>query len=89
MKTTLDLLAAAKTTLGVSERALSERLGHSPTTLTTGKRTGSLSPIVAGQLAELVGQPVAHWMAIAALESAPKSRITDHLRRAVSTVRNL
>ena len=86
MKTTLDLLAHVKQTLEISERALSIKLGHSPTNITSGKQSGSLSPVLAGQLAELVGQSVQHWMSVAYLESQPKTRVTDHLRRVLHAI---
>lgn len=88
MKNTLDLLNHAKKSLSLSERALSMRLGRSPTNLTTSKQKGSLSPILAGKLAELVGEDVKFWMAAAAIESEPKSPETDHLRRLIQSARN-
>jgi len=89
MKTTLELLGKATDKLGpISERALSQRLGHSATAITTAKQRGNLSPILAGQLAEIVGENVEHWMAVAVIEGTPKSRITDSLKRAITATRN-
>lgn len=89
MKSTLDLLAkAAAKAAPMSERQLSMKLGHSPTALSMARRRGSLSPIVAGQLAELAGEDIEHWMAIAAIEAVPKTRATEHLRRIVTMARN-
>ena len=85
MKTTLDLLDRATKAIGpISERALSQRLGHSPTAITTAKQRGNLSPVLAGQLAEAIGEDIPQWMAIAALEAAPRSRVSEHLRRAIA-----
>lgn len=88
MKSTIELLTAATDRTNLSERALSTKLGHSPWTLSRGKLRGSLSPIVAGQLAEIVGESIERWMAIAAIESEPRSRVTDHLRKAITQARN-
>jgi hypothetical protein len=89
MKTTLELLekAAAKVA-PLSERQLSMRLGHAATTLAMARRRGSLSPVIAGQLAELTGDDVVQWMALASLESEPKSPVTDRLKRMITTTRN-
>ena len=87
MKSTLELLERAKVRFApISERALSQRLGHSPTALTTARQRGTVSPIIAGQLAELVGEDVEHWMAVAVVESAPRSHVTDHLRRVLHAI---
>lgn len=89
MKTTLDLLSKATDKLGaISERALSQQLGHSPTAITTAKQRGNLSPILAGQLADIVGENVEHWIAVAVIEGAPRSRVTDQLKRAIAGARN-
>ncbi|HWH83872.1 MAG TPA: hypothetical protein VNU71_16700 [Burkholderiaceae bacterium] len=82
MKTTLELLQAARNkTSPKSERQLAIDLGHAPTTLAMARTRGTLSPVIAGQLAELIGADVEHWIAVAAIEAAPRSRVTDHLRR--------
>ena len=90
MKSTLDLLERAKSSLGpTSERALSLRLGHAATTLTTARQRGSLSPELAGQLADTLGMPpaeVAQWMALAYIESKPKTAATTRLHRLLHTV---
>jgi hypothetical protein len=82
MKCTLDLLTQAKAQFApISERALSQQLGHSPTALTTARQRGSLSPIIAGQLAERLGFDPVPWMALAVTETEKKSRTVDALRR--------
>lgn len=90
MKSTLDLLDRVKHQMApISERALSQQLGHSPTTLTTARQRGSLSPEIAGQLAELLRLPpaeIAQWMALAYVESKPRTATTDHLRRVLHAI---
>jgi len=88
MDSTLDLLDAAMTEFDISARALSLQLGHSPWTLNRARERGTLSPVIAGQIAELMQLSVEHWMARAVLESEPSSRATDRLRRTLEHVRN-
>lgn len=67
---TLDLLAAVKrANPELSERQLSIRLGYSDMAIQMGKKRGSLSPVMAGQLAEMIGENASEWIALAALES--------------------
>lgn len=87
METTLQLLEKALAT-GKSQRALSRDLGLADTALGAAKHRGSLSPVAAGQLAAMLGEPVDHWIAIAVIESEPKSRVTEQLRKALRSVRN-
>ena len=83
MQTTMDLLDAALAETELSARALSIKLGHSPWTLSRSRERESLSPTIAGQLAELLGLNIERWIAIAALETEPQSRATSRLRLAV------
>lgn len=89
MNTTIDLLDKALETTKLSERALSLRIGLSASNLSVARNRGSLSPVAAGQIAKELGQDVAYWMAIAVIESAQRSRVTEHLRRAVEAVHKL
>lgn len=77
MKTTLQLLAKAEELKDLS--AWAETLGLTKRALYTAKYRGSLSPAVAGALAEELGEEPGPWMVIAALEgereSACKSRM--------------
>lgn len=77
MQTTMDLLAKAETIKDLS--AWAKTLGLAKRTLYTAKYRGSLSPAVAGALAEELGEEAGPWMLIAALEgerdSACKSRM--------------
>lgn len=77
MQTTLQLLAKAEEVKDLS--AWAETLGLTKRALYTAKYRGSLSPAVAGALAEELGEEAGPWMVIAALEgerdSACKSRM--------------
>jgi plasmid maintenance system antidote protein VapI len=86
MKTTIELLDTALTRLNISERRLSVRIGLSPSNLSVARNRRSLSPVAAGQIAELLGEDVQHWIAVAALELQPRSRVTDHLRRVLHAI---
>ena len=84
MNTTIELLNEAIRKTEMSARALSMKLGHSPWTINRARERGTLSPVLAGQLAELLELDIGRWMALAAIESEPRSRVTDHLRRAIA-----
>jgi DNA-binding Xre family transcriptional regulator len=86
MRTTMELLDKALKKTGVSERALSQQLGLSASNLAVARVRGNVSPIVAGQLAELVGEDLEHWMAVAVVESQPRSRVTDHFRKVLHAI---
>jgi len=79
METTMDLLDAALEETGLSARALSMKLGHSPWTLNRARERASLSPGLAGELAAMLHLNIAEWMAIAALENEPDSRTRARL----------
>lgn len=87
MKNTLELLAKASAKAApLSERQLAMRLGHAPTKLAMARRRGNVSPVLAGQLAEMLGENVEHWIAVAAIEAQPRCRVTDHLRRVLHAI---
>jgi len=79
METTMELLDAALEETGLSARALSMKLGHSPWTLNRARERDSLSPGLAGELAALLNLNIAEWMATAALENEPDSRTRARL----------
>lgn len=81
MKNTLDLLAETVRRTERSERDLSKALGYTPTALSTYKHKGHIPPLVAGQLAELLGEPVQRWIAIAAVEAAAPSKVPPGLKQ--------
>lgn len=65
-----------------------EKLNLSRNALHTAKSRGSLSPAIAGALAEAMGENVDQWIVVAALESerdsACKERMLTRLRRITS-----
>lgn len=81
MQTTLDLLDRALAVTKLSERKLAEQLGYSPNACASSRNHGSLSPVMAGQLAELVGEPVQKWIALAALEASSPARTPAGVRQ--------
>jgi hypothetical protein len=44
------------------------------TAIAVAKTRGRLSPTLAGNLARVMGEPVEHWIAVAALEAEPESK---------------
>jgi hypothetical protein len=79
MQSTMNLLARAEEVKDLS--AWAEALGLTKRALYTAKYRGSLSPAIAGALAEEMGEDPAPWIVIAALEgereSACKSRMVS------------
>lgn len=83
--TSLELLALARAQYE-SDAALCRALGIVDTSVSVAKIRGKTSPVLAGRLAEFLGLDLEHWIAVAALEAAPRSRVTDHLRRVLHTI---
>ncbi len=86
MTNTLQLLDRALAT-AQNQADLCRSLHVSGATLTNARNRGRLSPTLAGTLAERLGEPVDKWVALAALEATPKSRLTDHLKRVIDSAR--
>lgn len=63
----------------------SKRLKLARTTLHSSIQRGNLSPSIAGALAEELGEPVEHWMLVAALEGDRDSACRDRMLRRIST----
>ena len=88
MQSTMNLLADAEKVKDLG--AWAEALGLTKRTLYTAKYRGSLSPSIAGALAEELGQDSKKWIVIAALESeresACKARMVRKLAGAFATV---
>ena len=87
MKTTLDLLARALE--GQTNLALAGKLHVYSSALSKARDRGRLSPILAGQVAEQLGEDVTYWIALAALEAEPPSTARDKLRRDIRRGRKL
>lgn len=86
MQSTMNLLADAEQVKDLS--AWAEALGLTKRALYTAKYRGSLSPAVAGALAEELGKDPKDWIVLAALESeresACKTRMLKRLRKITS-----
>ena len=81
MRTTLDLLARALE--GQSNTSLAAQLNLPVNVFSKAREREHLSPIQAAGIAELVGEDVKHWTAIAALEAERPSPVRDALLRTV------
>lgn len=84
MNTSIDLLRRA--VIGTTEAALARELRIAPSTISMAKQRGRLSPTLAGQLAQRIGENPAVWIAAAALEAEPATTARDKLRRVVEKV---
>lgn len=88
MPTTMQLLNRALASQKQARWA--ELLDVSDATLSVAKRRGRLSPTLAGEIAQALGEDPRDWIAIAALEAEPD---TEHRRKLMtrigSTIRNL
>jgi plasmid maintenance system antidote protein VapI len=70
-----------------SAAKLARELHLTRNSLNTAKARGRLSPTVAGQLAERLGEDPGEWIAIAALEAEPPSAARSRLARALEKAR--
>lgn len=89
MHSTMNLLADAEQVKDLS--AWAESLGLTKRALYTAKYRGSLSPAIAGALAEELGKDPKDWIVVAALESerdsACKERMLKRVRKMTSLYR--
>lgn len=67
---------------------VAEAIGVGHSALANSKRVGHLSPLLAGQLALFLSEPVEHWMAVAALECAKPGRARKMLEGHFQKARN-
>lgn len=90
MQTTMDLLNRALTEREISQAEWCKQLEVNRTALAVARLRGRLSPTIAGNIARLMGEPVEHWIAVAALEAEPDSKGKQTLLRKEHTwARNL
>ncbi|MEQ6471609.1 hypothetical protein [Comamonas sp. wu1-DMT] len=86
MQSTMNLLADAEKVRDLS--AWADLLGLAKRSLYTAKYRGSLSPAIAGALAEELGQNVKDWIVIAAIEgerdSAVKTKMLSKIKKLTS-----
>ena len=83
MQRSIDLLNVALKKHKASEWA--RRYEITPGTFTNAKNAGRLSPVLAGNLAIDLGEDVAKWIAIAAIETERASPLQKRLRRNLTT----
>lgn len=72
MQSTMQLLEKAMQ-IEPNAAALCKRIGASRSALHVARGHGRLTPVIAGNLASLLGEDVTRWIAIAAMESAPET----------------
>lgn len=72
MQSTMQLLHQALA-LNPKQSFWSEQLQTSKHAIAVAKLRGRLSPVIAGNLARLLGEDIQKWVAIAALEAEPES----------------
>ena len=87
METTLDLLARAVAG-APSSSALARTLHIDQSTLAKARDRGRLSPTLAGQIAQKLGEDATRWTALAALEAEPATTAREKLRRLIERARN-
>ncbi|MBU4183205.1 MAG: hypothetical protein KJ565_16055 [Gammaproteobacteria bacterium] len=81
MHTTNELLTAALDRHNAAFWA--REIGVKPNTFAMAKKRGRLSPTIAGALARFIGEPVEHWISVAALEAEPESHEKTRLAKMV------
>ena len=81
METTMDLLEKLKepSNAKLKPRDICAALGVNRTALSVARLRGRLTPILAGGIADMIGEDVKHWVAIAAIEAEPKTKQRDYL----------
>lgn len=87
MANTLDLLSRALAG-APSAAALARELHIDNSTITQARKRGRLSPTLAGQLAQRLGENPAEWIALAALEAEPPTSARSRLMRVIEHGRN-
>lgn len=82
MAASIDLLNIAfRREPDLSKAELCRRIETDRTAINVAIKRNHLSPILAGQLAMYLGEPISKWMAIAALEKAPPDANTRILQK--------
>ncbi len=79
MERSIDLLERALTRTTQTE--LGKHIGVRQTAISNSRRIGHLSPLLAGQIAVFLSEPVSKWMTIAGIESAKKGKARTMLER--------
>lgn len=83
MESTMQLLRQALA-INPKQYFWCEQLSISKHSIAVAKNRGRLSPVIAGNLAKLLGEDVTHWIAVAAMEAEPdtpsKKRLENSLK---------
>lgn len=85
MHTTMELFEKALTVKHQSAWARDYNI--TPETFSMAKKTGRLSPIVAGNIAIDLGEDPEHWMAVAVLEAANNGELVARLKKRANSWR--
>jgi plasmid maintenance system antidote protein VapI len=83
VQTTLDILSRAVQDAG-SSAILARALKVDQSTLAKARERGRVSPTLAGQLAQRLGEDPTRWIALAALEAEPATIAREKLKRVLT-----
>ena len=86
MQTTMHLLDKALT-IEPNTTELCRKIKTASSAIRVARSKGRLTPVIAGNLADFVGEDVTQWIAIAAIESAPKTPSKSRLEKALDNWR--
>lgn len=84
MQTTMHLLEKALS-IEPNTAELCRKIETADSAIRVARHNGRLTPVIAGNLASFLGEDVTHWIAVAAIESAPD---TPSKRRLESSLKN-
>lgn len=87
MQKTMDLWAKALERQHAA--AWARVFNMTPAALSTAKKQGRLSPVLAGNVAIELGENPEHWIAVAALEAEKESELLARLKNRVNSWRRL
>lgn len=82
MQTTMHLLNKALT-IEPNTAELCRKIKTATSAIRVARHNGRLSPVIAGNLANFLGEDVTRWIAIAAIESAPNTPSKRHLENSL------
>jgi hypothetical protein len=74
---------------GINEASALRELGFNSTAMSKAKAYGRLSPVMAGRIAEMLGEDAIKWIAVAAIENAKNSKARTMLERHLRAVTSL
>jgi plasmid maintenance system antidote protein VapI len=89
MSRTLELLEKAEKRYvaeGKTSADLSRELGMEKTATAVAKYRGNIPPVMAGRLAQILGEDAIKWIAIAAVEGAKNSKARTMLEKHLQAV---